>query len=69
MGVELDRHAPAGVPLDGDPDFAIGPDAQEPLGLIARHLCGRPPALQAHLACPPPLHAALDFRRVDAHAL
>ena len=67
MGVELDRHPPAGVPLDGHPDLAIGPDAQKSLRLVARHLGGRPASFEAHFARPPPLRTALDFRRLDAH--
>ena len=67
MGIELDGHPAARVPLDGHPDFAVGADAQEPLGLVAGHLGGRMAPFEAHVPRPPPLHAALDFRRVDAH--
>ena len=69
MGVELDGHPPAGVPLPRHPDLSIGPPAQEPLRLVAGHLGRRLPALQAHLARLAALPAPLRFGRIGAHAV
>ena len=49
VGVELDRHATAGVAIDGHPDLAVRAHAEEPLGLVPRHVQRRPFPKEADL--------------------